>query len=130
MNVAESTKADDAGKRRSLRPRAEVNYNLDEPSADEFVYCDQCKEECHNGCEIHTIFDYDHNFEVGPSKLPGAGRGIFNNDLRDVPEGVMFGPYAGTFYTPQQYRALKKSQGESGYAWQVRDADKVKVLIP
>ena len=49
------------------------------------------------GCQIRgheAIFDYDFKFEVGPSKLPNAGRGIFNNGIHPVPEGVMVSGYS------------------------------------
>ena len=69
-------------------------------------------------------------FEVGPSKAgKNAGRGVFNNDIRGtIPEGVMFGPYDGIFYNIKEYKLLKKTRGESGYAWELRDPDKIKVI--
>ena len=78
--------------RMTLRPKKAVNYCPDGPPEDEFIFCVKCRRNRWMGCQIRgheVIFDYAHNFEVGPSKLPNAGRGIFNNGIQPVPEGVM-----------------------------------------
>ena len=130
MSAAGSSMDGAAKNRRFRRPRWAVKYNMDGPAEDEFIFCERCQEPKYNGCEIHpVIFDYDHKFEVGPSKVSKkAGRGIFNNDIREVPEGVMFGPYSGQFYNIEEYKELKKTRGESGYAWEILDPDKIKVI--
>ena len=83
--------------RMTLRPKKAVNYCPDGPPEDEFIFCVKCRRNRWMGCQIRgheVIFDYEHNFEVGPSKLPNAGRGIFNNGIQPVPEGVMVSHYA------------------------------------
>ena len=75
----------------TLRPKKDVSYCPDPPE-DEFIFCVKCRRNRWMGCQIpghEIIFDYEANFEVGPSKLPNAGRGIFNNGIQPVPEGVM-----------------------------------------
>ena len=80
------------GKKKAKKPAAAA------PAADDLIYCTRCKVGRLDGCQLpghEIIFDKNPNFEVGPSKIPKAGRGVFNG-MMPVREGVMvnaFGYY-------------------------------------
>ena len=46
---------------------------------------------------------------VADSRIPGAGKGVWTT--RDLPRGLLFGPYEGT--------VIRNPPKESGYAWKV-----------
>ena len=110
---------------RTLRPQKPVNYCEEPgPEDDSFIWCSICGKEEYNGCEVHVTYFGDNKefrLEVEKSTLGrDAGEGVVNRG-KVIPEGVLFGPYAGKFIPAIEYQMLKESNLESGYAWEIRD---------
>ena len=124
--MAEAT--EESASKRQLRPRKKrIDYSEDEPDPDHFIFCDECEEEVLDGeCPLHHVDLWLHVegiLKVAKSTIEGAGDGVFSTLEKDIiPVGVMFGPYRGKFIKKADYKE------ESGYAWELRDEAKGKVL--
>ncbi|XP_063899250.1 histone-lysine N-methyltransferase PRDM9-like [Helicoverpa armigera] len=120
--------------RRSLRQRPRISYyEPEEPSLDEYIYCDGCTDFVYEYCAIHgpllvipddkvptkspfpayvprAALTIPHVFlHIAPSIIPGAGLGIFST--LTLPRGVRFGPYCG----------VRTQNVDSMYCWQIYD---------
>ena len=77
-------------------------------------------------CKVHpphyAKFE-DFNLVIGPSSIKGAGDGVHNFG-NTIPEGVLFGPYSGDFYTPKEFKKIP----DSGNAWKINNPDGPGVL--
>lgn len=154
VNYAESTEGDESSedepseedepkkfkRRRGLPRRAAVRAarqmsyaEIYIPSADEFIFCDypECQDEYYEGCSIdeHEVVYVDEKLaneilEVRKSSIKGADQGAFNNLEWDIPMGVIFGPYSGPIVDVRDY----DFGAESGYAWELMDPEKLKVI--
>merc|ERR1712203_898568 len=121
-------------RRAAVRAARKMSYaEIYIPSADEFIFCDypECQDEYFEGCAIddHEIAFVDEVdartfLIVGDSKIKGAGRGVFNGFEETIPMGIVFGPYGGPIIDIEEYESRK----ESGYAWELMDPDKKKVI--
>ncbi len=127
VNFAVDTKTETNFERRSLRPRKKVDYTEEiVPNSDDFIFCDACGEEFFEGCSLHpAIRNEDKNLViVNTSTIKNAGRGVFNNSSSPIPVGTLFGPYGGKIIKPADY----DKGTESGYAWELMDPDKKRVI--
>ncbi|XP_028173708.1 probable histone-lysine N-methyltransferase PRDM7 [Ostrinia furnacalis] len=122
--------------RRILRCKPRVCYSeVEEPSLDEYVFCEKCADFVYEYCSIHgallvipddkvpakTSFpDFVPRaaltiprvfLHIAPSIIPGAGLGVFST--LTLPSGVRFGPYRGK----------RVKDIESSYCWQIRDSN-------
>ena len=57
----------------------------------------------------------DYGLKVEKSHLKNAGDGVINKGSEIIPEGILFGPYPGKFYSVKDHKKL----GESGMAWRI-----------
>ena len=125
--MAEPT-AENSDQKRQLRPRRKrIDYCEEEDDPDCFIFCDECEEEFLDGeCPLHQVvlcLNVKGILKVTKSTIEGAGQGVFSileNDV--IPVGMMFGPYTGKFIKKAEYK------NESGYAWELRDEVKGKVI--
>ena len=108
-----------------LRPRRRVkpvNYAEEEmEDVDAVIFCTPCGVAKKDGCDIHkpVFAKYeDYDLRVSKSFIKGAGEGVVNHG-QIVPEGIIFGPYPGVLYSPEEY----KKMGESGYGWTIKKPD-------
>ena len=122
-----SSNSDFAEEKRSLRPRKKIDYTEEiVPNEDDFIFCEVCGEDFFEGCSLHPAIRNDDPdlVVVGPSTIKDAGRGVFNKSPRTIPVGTLFGPYKGEMVSPADYERKSKS----GYAWQLRDPQKTRVV--
>ncbi|CAH0602507.1 unnamed protein product [Chrysodeixis includens] len=116
----------------NLRKRTPISYfEPEEPSFDEYLYCDQCSDYVYEYCAIHghllvipddkvpvrtkfpsfvprAALTIPHVFlHLAPSIIPGAGLGVFST--LTLPRGVRFGPYRGQ----------RTQEVDSMYCWQI-----------
>ena len=111
-----------------LRPRNKaINYSEeDEDPADSNIFCDVCEMEYPDGeCPDHPVDLWIYVkgiIKIAKSTIEGAGDGVFNILEKEIPVGVMFGPYRGKFIEKANYKK------ESGYAWELRNEDTGKVV--
>ncbi|XP_047039634.1 histone-lysine N-methyltransferase PRDM7-like [Helicoverpa zea] len=116
----------------NLRKKTRVSYyEPEEPSFDEYVYCEQCMDFVYDYCAIHgtllivpddkvpaetnlpsyvprAALTIPHIFlHLAPSIIPGAGLGVFST--LTLPRGVRFGPYRGQ----------RTKDVDSMYCWQI-----------
>ncbi|KAJ8704937.1 hypothetical protein PYW08_012257 [Mythimna loreyi] len=118
--------------RRTLRQKPRISYyEPEEPSLDEYIFCDECADFVYEYCAIHgpllvipddkppavspfpayvprAALTIPHVFlHLAPSIIPGAGIGVFST--LTLPRGVRFGPYCG----------VRTQQVDSMYCWQI-----------
>ena len=70
-----------------------------------------------DGCQLHPpVFSKFSDFKlvVTRSHIQGAGEGVINHGP-EIPEGVLFGPYTGKFYSAD----VHKKMPDSGNAWRI-----------
>jgi len=121
-------------RRAAVRAARKMSYaEIYIPSADEFIFCDypECQDEYFEGCSIddHEVAFVDEIdartfLKVEKSSINGAGRGVFNGFEETIPMGIIFGPYGGPIIDIEEYESKK----ESGYAWELMDPEKKKVI--
>nr|XP_053622226.1 histone-lysine N-methyltransferase PRDM7-like [Plodia interpunctella] len=124
-----------------LRKRKPINYyEPNEPSFDEYIYCENCYDFVFEYCAIHgpllVIPDNKVTSRAGippwvpraalttptpflhiaPSEIIGAGLGVFSS--LTLPRGVRFGPYLGK----------RTDDFNSVYCWQIRKDDGYSVV--
>ena len=113
---------------RQLRPRRPVTYVEEElEPLDNIIFCGPCGAAKSGGCDIHPpVFANFRDFDlrVEKSHIKEAGDGVVNHGTT-IPEGVLFGPYAGKFVSAKDY---KKKGKESGMAWKITKPDGPGVL--
>ena len=119
----------EAKAKRSLRTVAKVNYDFAEPDDDSFIRCNLCFKDVQAPCAIHGdegiqfASKEDYNLQVGASAQGSkSGQGLWNRG-KDIPAGVIFGPYGGTFIPKEEYKKLENEKRESGYAWEIVDSE-------
>ncbi|CAH0602434.1 unnamed protein product [Chrysodeixis includens] len=120
--------------RPNLRQRPRISYyEPEEPSLDEYIFCDQCSDFVYEYCALHgpllvipddkvpaktnfpsfvprAALTIPHVFlHLAPSIIPGAGLGVFST--LTLPRGVRFGPYRGQ----------RTQDVDSMYCWQIYD---------
>ncbi|XP_050556930.1 histone-lysine N-methyltransferase PRDM7-like [Spodoptera frugiperda] len=123
-------------RRRTLRQKPRISYyEPEEPSLDEYIFCDECADFVYEYCAIHgpllvvpddkvpskspfppyvprAALTIPHVFlHLAPSIIPGAGLGVFST--LTLPRGVRFGPYCG----------VRTQVVDSMYCWQIYDRD-------
>ncbi|XP_040825086.1 probable histone-lysine N-methyltransferase PRDM7 [Ochotona curzoniae] len=97
---------------------------------DDYLYCKNCQKFFLKSCAAHVppVFLKDITvdkgrpshaslsvrtvFRIGPSSIPEAGLGVFN-EASDLPLGLHSGPFEGKITEVEQ-------EANSGYSWQVR----------
>ena len=122
-----------SGSSRTLRPKPEtlpVYYEAPELPKDGFIECMVCGKSDFNGCEVHPPHisgdGKEFKLEIRRSGVCGSkdsGEGVFNGEVRDIPQGVLFGPYTGNLTPEAQYKPIIASKQESGYAWLIKDSE-------
>ncbi|XP_049884445.1 histone-lysine N-methyltransferase PRDM9-like [Pectinophora gossypiella] len=118
----------------NLRQKPRISYyEPDEPSLDEYVFCDECGDYVYEYCSIHgpllvvpddkppavspypacvprAALTIPHVFlHIARSNIPHAGLGVFTS--LTLPRGVRFGPYRGQ----------RVADADSNYCWQIND---------
>jgi len=115
--------------KRQLRPKKkQIDYceEDEEEDPDCNIFCDECEEEFIDGCPFHQVtlcLHMEGVLKVDKSTIEGGGKGVFSILEKDIiPVGTMFGPFRGKF--------IKKSKLkiDSGYAWELKDSTKSKVI--
>ena len=117
--------------KRQLRPRKkQIDYCEEDKEEDPdcFIFCDECEEEwldgeCPYGHQVNLWLHVDGVVKIAKSTIEGGGKGLFSILEKDIiPVGTMFGPFGGKFIKKSKYKTA------SGYAWELRDATKSKVI--
>uniref|UniRef100_A0A8D0BER4 Uncharacterized protein n=1 Tax=Salvator merianae TaxID=96440 RepID=A0A8D0BER4_SALMN len=112
----------------SLRKREKKAYmEINEPSDDDYLFCEYCQIFFLDVCSVHgspvfikdapaeiglekrAILTLPPGLRVGPSGIPKAGLGIWNEGEILLP-GIHFGPYEGTITEDEE-------AANSGYSW-------------
>ncbi|XP_075384216.1 histone-lysine N-methyltransferase PRDM7-like [Tenrec ecaudatus] len=112
----------------SLRERKDHVYQeLGEPQDDDYLYCEKCQnffiETCavhgaptfvkdspmDKGCPNHSALTLPPGLRIGPSSIPEAGLGVWN-EASELPLGLHFGPYEGQMTEDEE-------AANSGYSW-------------
>ncbi len=125
------TPCDAREEKRVLRPRKMMTYAEEiVPNADDYIFCDICQEDYFEGCSFHPALRNDDKnlIAVKPSTIKNAGRGVFNNSGKPIAVGTLFGPYTGEMIKPAEYKKRQEAGNESGYAWELMDSEKKRVI--
>ena len=112
-----------ARSRHQLRPRRSVTYVEEElEPLDNVIHCTPCGVPKSGGCQLHPpVFkdQHDYGLTVEKSHLKDAGDGVINKGSDIIPEGILFGPYPGKFYSVKEHKKL----AESGMAWRITNPE-------
>ncbi|KAF7242482.1 putative histone-lysine N-methyltransferase PRDM7 [Varanus komodoensis] len=114
----------------SLRKRERKTYmEINEPSDDDYLFCEYCLIFFIDECSVHgpPVFIEDTiakiglekratltlppGLRIGPSGIPKAGQGVWNEG-EILPPGIHFGPYEGRM-------SEEEEAANSGYSWMV-----------
>ncbi|XP_044291233.1 histone-lysine N-methyltransferase PRDM9-like [Varanus komodoensis] len=114
----------------SLRKRERKTYmEINEPSDDDYLFCEYCLIFFIDECSVHgpPVFIEDTiakiglekratltlppGLRIGPSGIPKAGQGVWNEG-EILPPGIHFGPYEGRM-------SEEEEAANSGYSWMI-----------
>ncbi|XP_058515303.1 histone-lysine N-methyltransferase PRDM7-like, partial [Ochotona princeps] len=114
----------------NLKGRKSQTYKeFSETEDDDYLYCEKCQMCFLKSCAAHgpPVFLKDNPVEkghpsrallsvptglrVGPSSIPEAGLGVFN-EASELPLGLHFGPFEGKITEVEE-------EADSGYSWQI-----------
>ncbi|XP_058515271.1 histone-lysine N-methyltransferase PRDM7-like [Ochotona princeps] len=115
----------------NLKGRKGQTYKeFSETENDDYLYCEKCQicflKSCaahgppvflkdnpvEKGHPSHTLLSVPPGLRIGPSSIPEAGLGVFN-EASDLLLGLHFGPFEGKITEVEE-------EADSGYSWQVR----------